>query len=79
MALLFARGLIVVTPISIVYCTLYLYALTSHWLTLVMHVLTLYGSTIVSRLTLSYTCSVLHDDDDALCFEACSEATSMTQ
>ena len=34
MALLFARGLIVVTPISIVYCTLYLYALTSHWLTL---------------------------------------------
>ena len=44
-----------------------------------MHVLALYGSTVVSRLTLSYTCSVLHDDDDALCFEACSEATSMTQ
>ena len=45
-----------------------------------MHVLALYGSTVVSRLTLSYTCSVLHDDehDDALCFEACSEATSMT-
>ena len=43
-----------------------------------MHVLTLYGSTVVSRLTLSYTCSVLHDDDDAFCFEASSEATSMT-
>ena len=76
----FMRARAVVTPISAVYCTLYLYnALTSHWLTLsLMHVLTLYGSTVVSRLTLSYTCSVLHDDDDALCFEACSEATSMT-